>query len=236
MSHFSSRLWTMTFVVLGLVIPSSTGAEHLSPTSSMPGPGLADTSTVESDRLDPTQRELVAWATSRFDAAGLVFPSVAFIFRDDLSECDGHVGLFYPESHLLLLCRLDKKSMLHELAHAWAADNLDADARDAFVRFRNLDNWNDHETSWDERGTEHAAEILTWGLMDRNMLVPWITESASGQKQGTYRLLTIEDSDPDQLVDAYRLLTSRIPDERVSDDPRFSLRVESFSPEIDRSH
>jgi hypothetical protein len=57
--------------------------------------------------------------------------------------------------------------MLHEFAHAWTHENLTQGQLDAFLTMRGLQRWNEAGDEWAERGTEHAAEIITWGLNRR---------------------------------------------------------------------
>lgn len=57
---------------------------------------------------------------------------------------------------------------------------------------RQLDTWNDHGADWEERGTEHAAEIISWALCD--------------QGTGTH-LPSVPRNDPAQVAEAYLLLT-----------------------------
>ncbi len=185
-------------------------------------------------KLSAEQQLLVDWAQTRFGEAGLELPDVDFLFHADMVTCHGHVGLFYLTSRSLHMCCLDKHSILHELAHAWAHHNLSDQQRAAFTTLRGLEGWNDDSLDWAERGAEHAAEIIAWALMDRNVLVQWVTTIDNGTSQRTWRLLTIDDSGPDQLIEAYEFLTRSSPAARVSDDPRVTPRTETMCPEARR--
>lgn len=180
--------------------------------------------------LTAEQQELVGWALSRFSEAGLDLPSVEFVFHQDSRSCYGHVGLYYRDRTSLHMCRLDKRTMLHELAHAWANEALTETARAAFVAHRGLETWNDQTVDWELRGTEHAAEIVTWSLMDRNIQVPFVETPGAAM---TYRLLTIPASSPDELVSAYEVLTGRTPVFRQPSD--WAARPEVMSPEAARA-
>jgi hypothetical protein len=59
---------------------------------------------------------------------------------------------------------------------------------------RGIAAWNDRSFDWKERGTEQAAEIITWGL-----------------GQGEITPLLPEITDPETLARPYRLLTARDP-------------------------
>jgi hypothetical protein len=81
------------------------------------------------------------------------------------------------------------------LAHAWAHHHVDDHREHEFVEHRGLNSWNDRSEAWETRGTEHAAEIVTWGIIDQRMGVD----------------VRIENTDVDQLTAAYELLTGMAP-------------------------
>ncbi len=179
--------------------------------------------------LSSSQFELVQWAENRFLAAGLEVPPVVYDFRDGIEACGNHAGIFYAESQSVRMCSMVKDVILHELAHAWAGLNLTSADRAALVARRGLPTWGSHAFGWRERGTEHAAEIIKWALSERIRLVRW-TDQTSGQVG--FRLLTIDQSAPEQLLRDFRLMTGRDPILRnVSEwaDPEALPAV--FSPE-----
>jgi hypothetical protein len=116
------------------------------------------------------------------------------------------MGLFVPGEpstvHLCATGSLDslavRRTALHELAHAWAHENLDGDARDRFAAFRHLDGWNAAHLAWEERASEHAAEIVVWALLEED--VPPVR---------------LPDRDPAALDEAYHVLTGTAPPLRV---------------------
>ena len=59
---------------------------------------------------------------------------------------------------------------------------------------RGIAAWNDRSFDWKERGTEQAAEIITWGL-----------------GEGEIAPLLPEITDPETLASLYRLLTDLEP-------------------------
>lgn len=145
---------------------------------------------------------LTEWALARFQRAGLDLPPLTIAFHDDKQPCDGHIG-FYRSGTLprVDICGFNwnrflmtpKKTILHELAHAWAQYILTDETRQRFLRFRGLTTWGDDNTPWVDQGSEQAAEIVAWALMDKELL------------------LTIEDAGPGTLAQAYELLTSTQP-------------------------
>ena len=89
-----------------------------------------------------------------------------------------------------------RASLLHELGHVWEFQNVDAETRRSFLAMRDLDVWSDSESGWapEGEGIEHAAEILSWGLMDEPM-----------------ELIRIPDTGEAELTAAFQLLTGRAP-------------------------
>jgi hypothetical protein len=85
-----------------------------------------------------------------------------------------------------------ERTLLHEMGHAWADATLTNAQRDALLELRSLEAWNTGD--WEERGFEHAAEILMWGLSEE-----------------PFNMGAIPDADADSLAEAYRLLTGSDP-------------------------
>ena len=83
-----------------------------------------------------------------------------------------------------------KRTMLHEIAHIWATDALDQATRASFLTLRGLETWSSRDVPWHARGSEQAAEVITWALMDRELL-----------------MVTLADRDPAGLAAGYELLT-----------------------------
>jgi hypothetical protein len=150
--------------------------------------------------------ELADWALGRFEQAGLKLPPLSIAFHDEKEACSGHYGFYRPSTPARIdICGFNrnrflvtpKRTMLHELAHAWLDENLDDETRHRFLELRSLDAWNETSGPWESRGFEHAAEIITWGLIDEEL-----------------SLAKIGDGTPRDLAAAYELLTSRRPEDR----------------------
>lgn len=142
-------------------------------------------------QLTEDQQAFVDFAVGRFAAQGMELPDVEFVFHADLSPCQGHKGMYHPGTGVLEMCSMDENTMLHELAHAWANENLTDSQKQDFVASRNLDSWNDHETAWEDRGTEHVAETIAWALASDPHHVKWVETNADGSSETTHRILTI---------------------------------------------
>jgi hypothetical protein len=145
----------------------------------------------------PAQRTMAHWAIGRFEAAGLSLPSLEIRFHATPNGCDGHQGAYSDGTadlcgvHVNLMSR---RTLLHEIAHGWVGSTVSADLKARFLRLRQLESWNDPGVDWQERGTEHAAEIIGWALCD--------------QGTGT-QLPSFPRHAVDQLADGYQLLTGR---------------------------
>jgi hypothetical protein len=125
--------------------------------------------------LSPTQLESVTQALALFDLAELELPPLVVSGTQSGATCGGHSGMH--RAHVgwseIELCvdgatRAEFHTVLHEVAHAWAAFSLEPSRQNDFLALRGVEVWRDHEnTAWEHNGTEHAAEIIAWGVSDR---------------------------------------------------------------------
>jgi len=129
--------------------------------------------TVRNETDNDQPYAILEWAVDRYDLAGLGLPDIEITFHEwepSKAECAGQGGLHSvsQDGHFVEVCGVGvpsrRRLVLHELAHAWAHDNLTQGQRDSLLVERGLEVWSDVETDWSRRGTEHAAEIITWGL------------------------------------------------------------------------
>ena len=142
----------------------------------------------------PTPRELdtVTWAVKRFVAAGLQLPNLTISFP---VYCEGKGALYNVGESSLELCRVNRKNVLHELAHAWD-DTSGAVDRANFMKLRGVDVWfGGLDIPSQEQGCEHLAIIVAWGLMEPG------TGSAHGLQHNSDEELTV----------AFRFLTGHGP-------------------------
>lgn len=159
-----------------------------------------------SHQLTRDQEAMVDFAIGRFETQGLRLPDLEFVFRDSLLPCDLHKGRYHKDIQLVEMCSMDKHTMLHELAHAWANHNLTRGQMDAFVTEHGLDSWNDPDHAWARRGTEHVAETIAWALSDEPRHVIWVEDLEDGTKVTTHKILTV-DVEVEVLLAAFRSLT-----------------------------
>lgn len=81
--------------------------------------------------------------------------------------------------------------VLHETAHAWAAAALTPERKLAFQELRGWTHWRDYEAApWHENGTEQAAEIMVWGLIDEPLRMARIYQTSCAELEVGYRVLT----------------------------------------------
>ena len=127
MARTTRIIASTTVLLIGLLLPHSVQAAGSEP-------GTPKTP-IENTYTDAEQT-LIDWATHRFVSAGLTPPSAVFVFHSSSIDCYGHVGLYYPQSNTVHMCRLERHSILHELAHAWVQENLTSTTKAAFVTSR----------------------------------------------------------------------------------------------------
>ena len=180
-------------------------------------PTANPSNTVETDvveyrpLLTGTQQDLLEFGLSRFAEHGLALPTVHVEFYPTVADCKGHKGSYTKQTRTVRMCTLDKTTMLHELAHAWANLNLSDVERAAFAAHRGLVAWNDQGDPWHDRGTEHAAEIVAWALTDKPNAIRSTFLSDDGTPQSTFRLFSIENSSVEALHDGFVQLTGMEP-------------------------
>jgi len=148
-------------------------------------------------QLRAEERDLKAWALERFALAGLELPPVSITIHATKVPCGGNTGISVRGGSVarVELCPerdapdvVAKRAILHELAHVWAATALTDDQKQAFSSQRGCAAWG--EGSWENRGSEHAAEIIAWALMDRDLIVVMIPDHELEQLVAAYHLLT----------------------------------------------
>jgi len=179
------------------------------------------------------QQTLVDFGLSRFEAQGLELPNVKFVFYDSLVPCQGRKGRYWAKSQRLEMCSVDKSTMLHELAHAWANLNMTIDEMNEFVARRGLGSWNDRDDAWERRGTEHVAETIAWALLDDPKHVKWVEAQPDGSKTTEYRILTLG-VEVEVLLGNFKTITGQDPILRNAAEWSISDETPNRSPELAR--
>jgi hypothetical protein len=141
--------------------------------------GNAPHATGTAESLSREEQELVTWAHDRFALVGLDLPQVDITFDDDTETCGGHDGRYRGsgERRHIAVCVPDRgsfashlhrrRTLVHELAHAWDHANLEPQDRADLLEILDASDWYAPESDWDERGIERFAETITWGLYDQ---------------------------------------------------------------------
>jgi hypothetical protein len=151
------------------------------------------------------QIELVAWALERFTSVGLAPPPVSHVTFPPTAACEeGFSGMSYHTdtggnidvctSSMQLVDQrggrvplAPRRTILHELGHLWASAYVDARTRRAFVDLLHLEAWSG--VGWESSGSEQAAEILMWGLMD-TQIEPRVPDITCDEEIAAFTLLT----------------------------------------------
>lgn len=144
--------------------------------------------------ITPNQATLFDWAFALFSAAELILPDIDIVGHDSTEACMGRNGMHTVTEgrSTIHICtrdagRAQEFLFLHELAHAWDRANLTAEQRLAFLEQRALTEWNNTDTDrWHDRGAEHAAEIITWGLIDRPIGIVRIPDTSCAELLAGY--------------------------------------------------
>ena len=127
------------------------------------------------------QISMVAWAIRRFAASGLEPPPVTHVTFPPTVACErGFSGMSFHSAtsgHIEVCATAEalaaasgaapltaRRTILHELGHLWTAARTDQDVRRMFMDHLGLEAWTG--VDWGDSGSEMAAEILMWGLMD----------------------------------------------------------------------
>ncbi len=143
----------------------------------------------------PAQQVMAHWAVGRFEANGLRLPSLEIRFHRSTNGCEGRMGGY--SNGTADLCGkhvnwMSRRTLLHEVAHGWVEAAVSSDLKVRFLRLRQLETWSDHDVDWEERGTEHAAEIISWALdgQPTGMQLPSIPRNDRAELAAAYELLT----------------------------------------------
>lgn len=140
----------------------------------------------------PDQESIARWALMRFARAGLALPPVTIRTNGSKHACGGNAGVsrVVEGTRVIETCTNARWTLLHELAHAWAADNLTSAERAAFVEVQGLSGWTGPDIDWGDRGTEQAADLVAWALLDSIHIPGNVWRGSVVKMQATYEMLT----------------------------------------------
>ena len=93
------------------------------------------------------------------------------------------------------MCWGSEMILLHELAHVWEAQSVHQSRHEPFMAMRDgVKSWAGLDDAWAERGREHAANVIAWGLLE-----------------DPYPISRTYPNDPDSLMAAFRSITATDP-------------------------
>jgi hypothetical protein len=159
---------------------------------------------IEVYNADDAQISLVRWANDRFVAAGLPTPPVTHVVFPPTAACErgfsgmsyhtdteGHIDVCTPAEAFAATAQVApltaRRTILHELGHLWTIAHTTEQSRSAFMDHLGLEAWTGVE--WESSGSEMAAEILMWGLIDDDVAVR-VPGATCEDRMTAYTLLT----------------------------------------------
>lgn len=127
--------------------------------------------------LTSEQRELVDWVRTQFGRVGLVLPDVEIAFHAGTEACRGGHGRFRGPLRRVDICTpatgpsskesFRRRTIVHEMAHAWDHDKLVDSERASLLDVLGADVWHDDDIPWGDRGAERFAEAVVWATYEQ---------------------------------------------------------------------
>jgi len=132
------------------------------------------------------------WALDRYATEGLSLPALTIRFSDTNEACGGNAGVRRLENgaNVIDICTEARWTLLHELAHVWAAENLTDADRAGFVELQGLEGWSGSDIAWEDRGTEQAADLVAWALSGRSHVPGHVWRGSVALMEKAYLVLT----------------------------------------------
>ena len=171
-----------------LLVVSSVAAPAAAQGSSVSRPPWREPQITFVDPPTPAAEAIIVWAVDRYRDIGLQLPDLAISLP---TWCSGKAALYHVGRGSIEFCHVDKRTVLHEFAHAWD-DTSGAVDRQAFLELRGLSVWwGGIDTPSRNQGAEHLAKIVAWGLMgDGGRLVPQIPRNSVAELSEAFVMLT----------------------------------------------
>ena len=189
-TYTTSRIITVAVLAIALGAPAqaSTATTELTP----------PTFSNEQDAAAYT------WMQDLFTAAGFETPAATIEFFETDEGCGGARGRAWFDNTgtaTIAICATHdnpevetawrQRTLLHEMAHAWIDQNVGDENIEAFTELRGLETWSSRDANWEERATEHAAEIFMWGIQGGEYNVDFRIDGTScPELEAGYELLT----------------------------------------------
>lgn len=132
---------------------------------------LASVEAIDVAGVTEDQMRVLLWALDLFEQADMVLPTFRMTSEHE-DACDGYAAVVSSTAqvpHVRVCTPRTGPSLewvvLHELGHIWAERHVDADHQALFLAVRSLAAWRSDVRA--ESGTEQAADVIVWALMDR---------------------------------------------------------------------
>jgi hypothetical protein len=200
----------------GVVVPDEANPWMTDPAlwPQVPSPSHVMTGTIEtSDSTirvfngSESQQDLLEWVLELYTGAGLPAPVPHSVAFPPSADCILYAGLAVDtgDGVDLQLCFSQKETctdeactpsvgaqstMLHELGHVWTIQQVDEATRTAFLDLRGLETWSGTGVIRDYLGTEHAAEILAWGLLEVDSVPARLPDNECADLAAAFEILT----------------------------------------------
>lgn len=192
-----------TVIGINVLLSGSAGLSEADPVEvPVEAPVLvAEPAAVEMVNMPSEMAGMAEWAVDLFDQAGLELPPLRFVHHGGATEpCRGRAGLHHSVDgvSVIELCATEASfpnqvMILHESAHAWVDHQLTPERKDEFQDLRGWEHWRDYDAAaWHENGTEQAAEIMVWGLIDQPIRMIRIGQASCDELETGYVTLTEE--------------------------------------------
>lgn len=144
--------------------------------------------------LTEDQVEVLVWALELFEQADMQLPTF-LVSHEPEDACNGAAAVVSSTALVphIRMCTSHTGTtlewvMLHELGHIWAELHVDQEGRALFLAVRSLAAW--RSDVWAESGSEHAAEVIVWALMDRQVRPIHLRNMSCIELLVAYRALT----------------------------------------------
>lgn len=159
-------------------VSASSAMAHIDPLGAGPAPAHATAMNLaeQTRRVagihggDASTIGIVEEALDDFRTLGLLLPPLAIHVHASKAPCRGNNGLYNGDGSIerIDLCHPARFVVLHELAHAWEANNVSNGQREAFLEATGLEAWTGADIAWQDRGIERAANVLAQAIRGRD--------------------------------------------------------------------
>jgi hypothetical protein len=166
-------------IITLVIVLTATSADIVGSDVSSAGSSVVQ-SVSNAEPLTDDEEAVVDWAMDRFAQAGLELPELTVRFDPSGELCRYNEGLYHHAPNgerFVTICTRDydtsaselwrRRTLLHELGHAWDFANMSAEDHDELGQILGADAWDDDDDRWADRGIERFAEMFVFALLDQ---------------------------------------------------------------------